>query len=30
MAEVCREEVGVRSFHGPSLVNETNEKVKQV
>ena len=27
---VCWEEVGERSFHGPTLIGETNEKVKLI
>ncbi|XXG42305.1 hypothetical protein AAC387_Pa01g2620 [Persea americana] len=27
---ICWEEIGVRSFHGPSIINDTNEKVKQI
>ena len=30
MTPLCWEEIGVRSFHGPSLVSGTSEKVKQV
>lgn len=27
---LCWEEIGVESFHGPSLVSDTSKKVKQV
>ena len=27
---ICWEEIGVRSFHGPSIVSDTSEKVKQI
>ncbi|XXG52995.1 hypothetical protein AAC387_Pa03g1177 [Persea americana] len=27
---ICWEEIGVRSFHGSSIVNDTSEKVKQI
>ena len=27
---VCWEEVGVRSLHGPTIVGETNDKVKLI
>lgn len=27
---VCREEVGTRSFHGPTMVSETSDKVRQI
>lgn len=27
---VCWEEVGTRSFHGPIMVSETSDKVRQI
>ncbi|XXG68358.1 hypothetical protein AAC387_Pa06g1465 [Persea americana] len=27
---ICWEEIGVRSFHGPSIISDTNEKVKRI
>ena len=27
---ICWEEIGVRSFHGPLIISDTNEKVKQI
>ena len=27
---VCWEEVGVRSFHGPTIVGETSDKIKLI